>query len=96
MKLSDLELLEPGELTPVPVEENMHEMFLRRYAIRLREDGWNNWAKYPPPDALCEITTTERYDFVLAVPSDLSHYLNAVSLWWRLTGIGRMQLEGEL
>ena len=66
--------------------------------------GWQEWIKEPPPDGvLIEIcrrdgekpkqTTTEEIMRWLPYndPGDwLTHF---VGLYWRLTGIGRMQME---
>lgn len=57
----------------------------------MNENGWTHYLYRKPPNVLCEFQTdAERF---LAYPKDLHPAFNIAGLYWRLTGIGRRELE---
>jgi hypothetical protein len=67
-----------------------------RFANR---DGWVRWWLLPPPPGL--LIQIDRLDCPAFVRrtltrEELSPLINTAELYWRVTGIGRAQLEGEI
>jgi hypothetical protein len=63
----------------------------------LETDGWTHWAaKAPPANTLVlaahpDVKTTP----ILITREELGLDSNVVGIYWKLTGIGRMQLEEQ-
>lgn len=58
-------------------------------------DGeWWLWQhKYPPVGVLIQVSRLDGQQPIVTYPEDIHPELNVHELFWRLTGIGKMQLE---
>lgn len=59
------------------------------------EDGWSDYIFSPPPAVLCQFRRESTGETFLANPLEFSRIFNVAGLQWRLTGIGKQQIEAD-
>lgn len=62
----------------------------------MNNSGWTHWCdRRPPRGVLIQVTRDEWPKPILAMRESVHPHTNAWGLFWRLTGIGREQLEAR-
>jgi hypothetical protein len=59
---------------------------------KMREMGYREWIVSPPPPD-CLVQCYRAGCGFLCTPSQMPHFTDNSGVWWRLTGIGKMQLD---
>ena len=61
---------------------------------QMKRAGWHNWMLYQPPEGcLLQFIREEWSEPILRTPEQIHPLANVNGLFWRMTGIGRHQLE---